>query len=336
MDIKEHIIGLAKKIKGKVILPESLDPRILKAAQMLTRDGVCSVVLPAHDAAAVEKAASGAGVNLDGVEIVKIDRAVLDDKKIEEFVAARTKKGMSPEDALELLNKPTYFSMMYLKSGKCDACVCGAATDTAEVLRSAIHVVGAAAGIKMASSYFLMVPPQGHKLIKDPVIFADCSVNPSPDGAGLKDIAVAAVSNFQKLFAGRHANVAFLSFSTKGSGSNKTGVITPVLDAVSAAKKHFEGNATVNVDGEMQFDAAIIPEIAKRKAPGSSVAGKANIFIFPDLNSGNICYKVAERLGGFQAIGPVIQGMALPISDLSRGCSEHDVYFTSALMIAVK
>ncbi|MDR1696536.1 MAG: phosphotransacetylase [Endomicrobium sp.] len=334
MDIRSHIVELAKKVKGKVILPETGDARVLTAAQMLIKDGICSVVLPSDDIDAVKKTASKNGINIDGAELITIDRALLDDKKIEAFVAARAKKGMSPEDAMNLLKNPLYFAMMYLKSGKCDACVCGAVADTADVLRSSIHVVGTSEGIKLVSSYFLMIPPENHKIVKEPVLFADCGVNPSPDASGLKDIAVAAIGNFQKLFPGREANAAFLSFSTKGSAKNE--VLDKIIESTELSKKHFEGKPGINIDGEFQFDAAVMPEVGKKKAPGSKVAGNANVFIFPDLNAGNIGYKMAERYGGFQAVGPLLQGLSLPVSDLSRGCTADDIYLASAIMLLQK
>lgn len=334
MDIKKHILGLAAKAKGKVILPESTDARVLKAARMLIKDGIASVVLPAADIKAVEDAAASAGTDLSGIEIVQIDRALIDEKVIETFVSARVKKGMNPEEALNLLKTPLYFSMMYLKSKKCDACVCGAVYDTADVLRASLHTVGTAEGIKLISSYFLMVPPDNHKVIKEPVLFTDCAVNPDPLPLGLKDISAAAIQNYKKLFPGKSANAAFLSFSTKGSAKHK--MIDKVSEAAELAKRQFESDKSVNIDGELQFDAAIMPEIAKRKAPGSKVAGKTNIFVFPDLNAGNIGYKMAERLGGFQALGPIIQGLALPVSDLSRGCNAEDIYMVSAIMLLQK
>ena len=334
MDVREHIFGLAKKVNGKVILPESSDPRVLKAAQLITKDGIASVILPAENVEEVQKIAADAGINLEGVELINIDRALLDDKKIESFVAARTKKGMTPEDALDLLKQPLYFAMMYLKSGKCDACVCGAVYDTSDVLRSSIQVIGTAEGIKLVSSYFLMIPPQDHPVVKEPVLFADCGVNPNPDAAGLKDISVATAENFRKLFPGRQANIAFLSFSTKGSAKHE--ILEKMIAGAEITGEYFKDNKDVNVDGELQFDAAVMPEIGKRKAPGSKVAGNANIFVFPDLNAGNIGYKMAERFGGFQAIGPLVQGLALPVSDLSRGCSAEDVVLASAIMLLQK
>ncbi|MDR3274485.1 MAG: phosphotransacetylase [Endomicrobium sp.] len=331
MDIRKHILDLAKKIKGKVILPESFDTRVLKAAQMLTKDGVASVILPAKDIREVERIASASNIDLNGIEIIKIDRNLLDEKKIKEFVDARSQKGVNVQDALNLLNEPVYFSMMYLKSRKCNACVVGAVYDTADVLRAAIHVIGTAEGIKLVSSYLLMIPPEEHFIAKDPVMFADCGVNPDPQALGLKDIAVSTVMNFKKLFPGRQANVAMLSFSTKGSAKNK--ILSKIIEATELTKNHFKGYADINIDGEIQFDASVIPSVGKRKARDSSVAGKANILVFPDLNSGNIGYKIAERYGSFQALGPIIQGLALPVSDLSRGSSADDIYLISAIML---
>ncbi|MDR1086725.1 MAG: phosphate acetyltransferase [Endomicrobium sp.] len=331
MDIREHILGLAKKVKGKIILPESFDTRVLKAAEMLTKNSIASVVLPADNIEDVKKTADNAGIDLDAIEIINIDQALLDNKKVSDFVTARTKKGLSEHDARALLKKPLYFSMMYLKSGKCDACVGGAVYDTADVLRASLHVIGTAEGIKVISSYFLMIPPANHPIIKDPVMFTDCGVNPDPQALGLKDIAVLTVENFKKLFPGKNANVAMLSFSTKGSASNK--VLDKVLDATKLTQEYFKGQSDVNVDGELQFDASVVPTVGERKAPGSAVAGKANILVFPDLNAGNIGCKIAERFGGFQALGPIIQGLSLPVSDLSRGSSAEDIYLISAIML---
>jgi phosphate acetyltransferase len=330
MDIRKQILDLAKKSKSKIILPESFDIRILKAAQKLTEESIAKIVLPSDNPENVKKLAFENGISLDGTEIIKIDRELLDKNEVETFVEARGRKGLIEEDALKLLKKPIYFSAMYLKSGKCDVCVGGAVYDTAEVLRASIQIVGTAEGIKMVSSYFLMVPPKDHPLIKEPILFADCAVNPEPQSLGLKDIAIAAVGNFRKLFLNRTANVSMLSFSTKGSAQNK--VLDKVIEAVELVKKHFDGQKDVNIDGELQFDTSIVSAVGKRKAPNSSVAGQANILIFPDLNAGNIGYKIAERFGGFQALGPIIQGLSLPVSDLSRGASVDDICMVGAIM----
>lgn len=331
MDVRKHILDLAKNVKGKVILPESFDVRVLKAAQMLTKNGIASVVMPAENIKKVEETAFGAGVDLSGIEIIQIDRALLDESKIKEFVDARTKKGMIEQDALDLLKHPLYFSMVYLKSEKCDACVGGAVYDTADVLRASFYVIGTATGIKVVSSYFLMIPPENHPIVKEPIMFADCAVNPDPNALGLKDIVISTVGNFRKLFPGKQANVSMLSFSTKGSADNK--VLAKVIEATCLAKTHFANQSDVNVDGELQFDASVVPSVGKRKAPGSAVAGNANILVFPDLNAGNIGYKIAERFGDFQALGPIIQGLALPVSDLSRGSSAEDIYLIAAIML---
>jgi len=331
VNINQRILELARKVKGRVVMPEGFDIRVLKAAQRLTKDGIASIILPVDDVKKTEKTAAEAGIDLSGIEIVKTDRNLLDENKIEEFVSARVRKGMAEQEALELLNKPLYFSMMYLKSGKCKACVGGAVYDTADVLRAGLHVIGTAGNVKMISSYFLMIPPEGHNLVKDPVLFADCAVNPDPQAVGLRDIAVATVGSFKRLFPDRQANVAMLSFSTKGSAGSK--ILSKVTEATALAKAYFAGNSDVNVDGELQFDAAVVPSVGKRKAPDSLVAGNANIFIFPELNAGNIGCKIAERYGGFRAIGPVIQGLALPVSDLSRGASADDIYLISAVML---
>ncbi|MCA6070085.1 MAG: phosphate acetyltransferase [Endomicrobium sp.] len=331
MGIREHILDLAKSVKGKVILPESFDERVLKAAQMLTKNGIASVVMPSEDIKEVEKIASEADIDLSGIEIISMDISLLDESKIKEFVDARAKKGTIERDALDLLKHPLYFSMMYLKSGKCDACVSGAVYDTADVLRASFYIIGTAAGIKVVSSYFLMIPPENHPIIKEPIMFADCAVNPDPNALGLKDIAISTVGNFKKLFPGKKANVSMLSFSTKGSADSK--VLAKVIEATNIVKTYFAGQSNVNVDGELQFDASVVSSVGKRKAPGSAVAGNANILVFPDLNAGNIGYKIAERFGGFQALGPIIQGLALPVSDLSRGSSAEDIYLIAAIML---
>ena len=332
MNIGQHILELARKKKGKIVMPEGFDVRVLKAAQRLTEDGIASVVLPTDNVKEIEKVACEADIDLRSIEVIKIDRDILDKEKIKEFVDARIKKGtVTREEVLNLLKSPLYFSMMYLKSGNCNACVGGAVYETADVLRAAIYVVGTAENIKMISSYFLMIPPEGHSFAKDPIIFADCAVNPDPQAAGLKDIAVATVESFKRLFPEKQANVAMLSFSTKGSANNK--ILLKIQEATELVKSHFAGRSDVNVDGELQFDAAVVPSIGKRKASDSLVAGNANILIFPELNASNIGYKIAERYGGFQAIGPIIQGLALPVSDLSRGSSSDDIYLISAVML---
>ncbi|MDR1928955.1 MAG: phosphotransacetylase [Endomicrobium sp.] len=331
MDIKKYVLNLSKKSKKKVILPESFDERVIRAAHMLTEDGIASVILPTHNIKILKKNGYKIGINLDKIEIIEIDINLLDKDKVEKFIDARRKKNISRQDSIDLLEKNLYFSMMYLKSGKCNACVCGAVYDTTDVLRAGFHVIGPAEGIDTVSSYFLMIPPKNHTVIKEPIFFADCAVNPEPNSIELRDIAILSVKNFKKLFPNRFANVSMLSFSTKGSANNK--VLSKIIEATEFLKNFFAREDDINVDGEFQFDAAIIPSVGKRKAPNSSISGKSNIMIFPDLNSGNIGYKIAERLGGFQALGPVLQGLDLPVSDLSRGSSSDDIYLISSILL---
>ncbi|MDR2396094.1 MAG: phosphate acetyltransferase [Endomicrobium sp.] len=334
MDIGKQILEAAKKIKGKVIFPESFDIRILKAASMLTKNAIASVVLPTNNLEDIKNIAKNANIDLTGIEIISMDRSLLNGTKIKFFVEARMKKGMSEQDSIDLLKNPLYFSMMYLKSGECDACVGGAVYDSADVLRAAIYVIGTQEGIKMISSYFLMIPPENHPIAKEPLMFADCAVNPEPQALGLHNIAVSTVDSYKKIFPGKIANVAMLSFSTKGSATNK--MLSKIIEATQLTKEYYKEDSSVNVDGELQFDASIVPSVGKRKAPNSLVAGNANILIFPDLNTGNISYKIAERFGGFQALGPILQGLSLPVSDLSRGSSAEDIYLISAIMLLNK
>lgn len=332
MDIRKQILKMAKKTKGKIIFPESDDIRVLKAASMLIKNSIASVVLPTNNLEKIKKLAHVRDIDLTGIDFIPIDRSLLDSSKVKSFVGARMKKGMSEQEALDLLESPLYFSMMYLKSGKCQACVGGAVYESADVLRAAIHVIGMQEGVEIGSSYFLMIPPKNHPIIKEPLIFADCAVNPDPHALGLHNIAVSSVLSYKKIFPKKTANVAMLSFSTKGSVKNK--ILSKIIDATKLTKEYFKNDKYVNISGELQFDACILPNVAKRKAPGCLVAGKANILVFPDLNSGNIAYKIAERLGGFQALGPVLQGLSLHVSDLSRGSSYDDIYLISAIVIS--
>jgi phosphate acetyltransferase len=335
VNINNNILKFAKNIgkKKRIILPESFDTRVLNAATMIVRDNIASVILPTNNKKKLINMASSIGIDLSEIEIVNIDIEILDKNKIDEFLNARKEKKSTDCDKINLFNDYLYFSMMYLKSGKCDACVCGAAYDTADVLRASFSIIGTSKNVKIVSSYFIMVPPIDNCVIKYPVIFADCAVNPEPNVFGLRDIAVSSVESFRKTFPNRNINVSMLSFSTKGSSNSKS--LLKIKDATDLVKNYFKNlnDNIVNVDGELQFDASIIQNIGHKKAPNSQVAGNANVLIFPDLNSGNIGYKIAERLGRFTAIGPILQGLLYPVSDLSRGSSSEDIYLTSAIVL---
>jgi len=249
----------------------------------------------------------------------------------DKFIKTRKDKGTSKDEAQRLVLDPLHFAALFLESGKADACIAGARSDTGDVIRAALQCVGTSPDVTLISSFFLMIPPENHPICTMPVLYADCAVNPAPGALALKDIAVETIKTFKILFPVETARVAFLSFSTKGSAQHIN--INKIREAVEETRNFFAGDSAVKIDGELQFDAAVMPEIAKRKAPNSPVEGKANIFIFPDLNSGNIAYKLTERFSGFKALGPVLQGTAKPFSDLSRGCSVEDIYNITAVTL---
>jgi phosphate acetyltransferase len=333
MDIKKYINvdNVADKAK-KIVFCESFDTRVLEAASKLVKDKVCKVCLVSENIAKTEKLAADNNINLSDVEVIPLDLQIFNYEKIESFVSHRVLKGETKEEALAHLNTPLYYALMYLKNKLADACIAGAVYDTADVLRAALQIVGVASGTKLISSYFLMVPPEKHSVIKEPVIFADCAVNPAPQALALRDIAIQTIKNFKKLFPKKVVKAAFLSFSTLHSARHSS--LSKIIDACAMAKEYFAADNNVHIAGELQFDAAVMPDVAQRKAPNSKVCPNANVFIFPDLNSGNISYKIAERLAGFSAVGPIIQGLAQPVSDLSRGVSSDDIYNVAVLMLA--
>ncbi|MHB9154652.1 MAG: phosphotransacetylase [Endomicrobiales bacterium] len=331
MDILNDMVKRAKKLNSTVVFPEGDEERTLEAAVRLAGDGVCRAVAVAPDKALIEKTAARKGLDISGIALQVPDRSLLDDNVVKAFVRHHVRKGMSEEDAYRFVLDPLSFSALYLSSRRADANVGGARADTADILRAALYGVGTKAGIKLISSFFLMLPPEGHPLARTPVLYADCAVNPDPGARGLRDIAAETVTSFKKLFPEEAARIAFLSFSTRGSADHPS--LKKLREATELTRAHFAGDQKVFVDGELQFDAAAVPSVGQRKASGSPVAGKANIFIFPDLNSGNIGYKITERFGLFRAIGPVTQGLARPLSDLSRGCSADDIYYVAALTL---
>lgn len=330
MNILEKLVKKAAANSRTVIYPEGDEERTLRAALRAGADAMCVPVLVSPHPAAVADMAATNGLDISQARVLSPSLDLLDQAVLRQFTEQRMAKGLSEREAHALAREPLHFSSLYVASGKADACVAGARSSTADVLRAALHGIGTAPGIKIISSYFLMVPPAGHALVKHPLIYADCAVNPVPGGLALHDIAVATVGSFKSLFPDETARVAFLSFSTKGSADHSS--LKKVREALSLAQETFAGDPSVVIDGEMQFDAALDMQVAQRKTGDSAVAGKANILIFPDLNAGNIGYKITERLGGFRAIGPVTQGLAKPFSDLSRGCSVDDIYYVTAVV----
>ena len=323
-NILDEIKIKAKALHKKIVLCEGEDNRVVKAASDAAKEGLAEIVLLGNEA---EIKAANPDVDLTGVTIVD----PLTSPRLAEYNAKlcelRASKGMTPEQAAKLLTDGTYFGAMRLKMGEVDGLVSGACHSTANTLRPGLQIIKTAKGVSSVSSFNLMIcPPQGNQYCPDGlVVFADCGLNPTYTSEGLADCAIATAKSAREI-AGIDPKVAMLSFSTKGSAKHDN--VTLVAEAVKIAKEKEPG---LKIDGELQFDAAIVPSVGEFKAPGSAVAGHANVFIFPDLQAGNIGYKIAERLGGFMAVGPICQGFAKPLNDLSRGCKAEDIVAAVAI-----
>jgi len=326
MHLVDQIKAKARTSLQTVVLPESYDDRMIQAAEVITGDNLAQVVL-LGDPATLEAKAGELGVSLKGVELIDPQSAARLEDYVAELVKLREKKGMTPDQARATLTGEDnlFFGAMMVHKGDAGGMVAGAYNTTGDVLRAAFQVIGTAPGMKTVSSVFLMVtrnPDFGENGV---LCFADCAVNPNPNAQALAEIAVSTATSC-KSFLGVDARVAMLSFSTKGSASHED--CDKVLEALEIAKKLAP---ELQIDGELQADAALLPKVGEKKAPGSAVAGKANTLIFPDLDAGNIGYKLVERVAGAEAVGPIVQGLAKPVNDLSRGCSVDDIVSVSAI-----
>lgn len=318
IELLENIKEKASKLKKTIVLPESHDERVLRAAEVLQKNNIASVITVGKEEK-VRKDAAELNIDLQGVRIMDPAKSDLTSNFANLFYNLRKHKGITIEQARETVNRDLFFGAMLVKENMADGFVAGSTASTADVLRAAIQCVGMPQGISIVSSFFLMILPE--RVFS----FGDCAVVPNPDAEQLADIAISTADNHRKL-TGEEPYVAMLSFSTKGSAVHE------LSDKVIAATKIAqEKRPDLKIDGEMQFDAAIIDSIGKKKAPDSEVAGRANVLIFPDLQAGNIGYKIAQRLGGAEAVGPVVQGLKKPLFDLSRGCSVDDIVNTSAI-----
>ncbi|HPU08488.1 MAG TPA: phosphate acetyltransferase, partial [Candidatus Atribacteria bacterium] len=311
MGVLDKIREKAKVLKKRIALPESQDERVLKAAEISQREGIASVVLLGEEETIAQKARE-LHLDLSGVEIVN---HLKDEKRefyIDDLYQLRKNKGLSREGAEDLLKSPMYYACMMLRENRVDGIVGGAVLSSPDVIRPALQIIKAAPGIKLASSCFLMVVPDCSYGENGAFLYADSGLNPNPDAEELAHIAITTARTAVFLLDAE-PRVAMLSFSTKGSAQHE--LVDKVIEATNIAHSL---NPDLLLDGELQGDAALSPEVAEMKAPGSPVAGKANVLIFPDLNSGNISYKLTQYLAKATAIGPILQGLAKPVNDLSR------------------
>jgi phosphate acetyltransferase len=328
MSFIDTVKAKAKANPKTVVLPESYDERMLFAAEKITKEGLAKLTMLGNPEK-VKAEAAAKGVDLTGVTILDPAVAPKLDAYADKLAELRKAKGLTQAEAKKLLTASDhlFFAGMMVRERDIDGCVAGATSTTGNVLRAGIQTIGTAPGFKTVSSFFVMITKNPNFGDNGILFFADCGVNPNPDAQALGEIAVATARNYKALI-GVDARVAMLSFSTKGSASHPD--VDKVLKAMSIAK---ELDPSILIDGELQADAALIPSIGEKKAPGSPVAGKANVLIFPDLDSGNIAYKLTERIGGAEAYGPLIQGMARPVNDLSRGCSVEDIVNVAAITV---
>lgn len=319
MSLIENLRSKVRASKPEIVFPEGDDARILRAAIRLNEDGdIKPIVL--GDKKELEALAEKEGVKLGDLEILDPANYEAKDEMVKAFVERRKGK-VNEEQAAEILKDHNYFGTMLIYMGKAKGLVSGAAHTTADTVRPALQIIKTKEGYKRCSGAFIML--RGEEMY----LMADCAINIDLDADGLAEVAV--VSNETARQFGMDPKIAMLSFSTKGSASHER--VTMVAEATKMAK---EKNPDMAIDGELQFDAAFVESVAKKKAPGSEVAGHANVFVFPNIEAGNIGYKIAQRFGGFEAIGPILQGLNAPVNDLSRGCSEDEVYSLAIITAA--
>ncbi|WP_066639328.1 phosphate acetyltransferase [Desulfolucanica intricata] len=327
MSLIEQIKAKAKSNPQTIVFPESNDERTIKAAQIIATEGTAKVILLGN-ADAINSSAANQGVNLEGVSIVDPNSTDKIQFYAEQLAEIRKSKGMTIDEARELLKNPLYFGALMVKLNDADGMVAGAMNTTGDVLRPSLQIIKTAPGISVVSGAFVMILPTKDYGQEGIMVFADCAVNPNPSAEQLAEIAYASAQTAKAIANIDEPKVGMLSFSTKGSA--KHDLVSKVQEATKIATERY---TDLVVDGEFQADAAIVPKVGASKAPGSDIAGKCNVLVFPDLQAGNIGYKLVQRLAGAEAIGPILQGIAKPVNDLSRGCSVDDIVNVTAITV---
>ena len=318
MNFIETIKNKAKSEMKTIILPEAEDIRVLEATEKVGKEGFAKIILVGNTEKTKEIAKEN-NIDISSAEIIDPESSEKYEEYAKAFYELRKAKGITEDEARKILKNPVYFGMMMVKQGDADGLVSGAAHSTSDTLRPALQILKTAPGTKLVSAFFLMNVPNCEYGEDGVFVFADSGLNENPDSDKLAEIAASSAKSFEQL-KGKEAKVGMLSYSTYGSA--KSELTEKVIEATKFLKERYP---EIKADGELQLDAAIIPEIAKSKAPGSEVAGHCNTLVFPNLDAGNIGYKLVQRLAKAEAYGPLCQGIAKPVNDLSRGCSSDDI-----------